>query len=188
MVCNNKDRLMIDDSYLVKRCLERDRRCQRLLYEKYASLMLGVLMRYAGSRAEAEDILQEGFVKAFMNMKQYAGTGSFSGWLKSIMINTAITHFHRNKYLREQDPIDNVGEGNLKDHGEVSGLERLKEDDLLKVITGLPPGFRVVFNLYAIEGYKHHEIAEMLNIDEGTSKSQYSRARKLIRERLGKRQ
>ena len=177
---------MIDDHYLIKRCIQKDRKCQRILYEKYASLMLGVCMRYTGNRAEAEDILQEGFLKAFTNIGQYSGKGKFLSWLKSIMVNTAITQFHQGKKHRDHAGIDEIYDSSLKDQGTVSGLERLKEEDLLKVITELPRGFRMIFNLYAIEGYKHHEIAEMLRIDEGTSKSQYSRARKYIRARLGK--
>ena len=102
------------------------------------------------------------------------------------MVNTAITHFHKDKKHRNLAGIDEIYDSSLQDKGTVSGLERLKEEDLLKVITDLPPGFRMIFNLYAIEGYKHHEIAKMLNIDEGTSKSQYSRARKYIRAKLGK--
>ena len=102
------------------------------------------------------------------------------------MINTAITHFHLSKKHRDHFGIDDIYGSSIKDQASVSGLERLKEEDLLKVITSLPQGFRMIFNLYAIEGYKHNEIAKMLEIDEGTSKSQYSRARKYIREKLGK--
>ena len=177
---------MIDDNYLIKRCIQKDRKCQRILYEKYASLMLGVCMRYTGNREEAEDILQEGFLKAFINIGQYSGKGKFSGWLKSIMVNTAITHFHQGKKHQGHSAIDEVYDSSLTDFGNVSGLERLEEEDLMRVISELPPGFRMIFNLYAIEGYKHHEIAEMLCIDTGTSKSQYSRAKKYIRSRLGK--
>jgi RNA polymerase sigma factor (sigma-70 family) len=175
---------MIDDSYLIKRCIEKDRKCQKLLYEKYASLMLGVCIRYADNREGAEDILQEGFLKVFLSIGQYSGKGTLPGWMKSIMINTAINHFHRNKKYRDNKGLDQVEDGLLKDQVTISGLDRLKEEDLLKVIRRLPQGFRMIFNLYAIEGYKHNEIAKKLNIDEGTSKSQYSRARKLIKEKL----
>ena len=175
---------MIDDSYLIKRCIEKDRKCQKLLYEKYASLMLGVCIRYADNREEAEDILQEGFLKVFLSIGQYSGKGTLPGWMKSIMINTAINHFHRNKKYRDNKGLDQVEDGSLKDQVTLSGLDRLKEEDLLKVIRTLPQGFRMIFNLYAIEGYKHNEIAKKLNIDEGTSKSQYSRARRLIKEKL----
>ncbi|MFW5878088.1 MAG: RNA polymerase sigma factor [bacterium] len=175
---------MIDDQYLIKRCIQKDRKCQRILYEKYAALMLGVCMRYTDNKAEAEDILQEGFIKVFMNIGKYSGKGKFISWIKSIMINTAINHFHNNKKYRDHSDIEGLHDGSISDRNALSGLERLNEEDLLKVITALPPGFRMIFNLYAIEGYKHHEIADMLNIDEGTSKSQYSRAKKLIRTKL----
>lgn len=177
---------MIDDQYLIKRCIQKDRKCQRILYEKYAALMLGVCMRYTENKAEAEDILQEGFLKVFINIGKYSGKGKFISWIKSIMINTAINHFHSNKKYRDHSDIESLHDGSISDKNVLSGLERLNEEDLLKVITELPPGFRMIFNLYAIEGYKHHEIAGMLNIDEGTSKSQYSRAKKLIRTKLEK--
>jgi RNA polymerase sigma factor (sigma-70 family) len=177
---------MIDDQFLIQRCIKKDRKCQRILYDKYASIMLGVCRRYTENIAEAEDILQEGFLKVFINISQYNGTGKFSSWIKSIMINTAITHFHQSKKHRDHFGLDDIYGSPIKDQASVSGLERLKEEDLLKVITSLPHGFRMIFNLYAIEGYKHNEIAKMLKIDEGTSKSQYSRARKFIREKLGK--
>ena len=177
---------MTDDQYLINRCNQKDRRCQKLLYEKYSSLMLGVCMRYTCNLSEAEDILQEGFLKALMNIGQYSGKGEFLSWLKSIMINTAITHFHKSKKYRDNIGLDDIYDSSISDPSAVSGLERLKEEDLLKIIGELPSGFKMVFNLYAIEGYKHQEIANMLNIDEGTSKSQYSRARKYIMARLGK--
>ena len=141
-------------------------------------------MRYAASKAEAEDILQEGFLKVFLNVRQYSGKGKFSSWIKSIMINTAINHFHSNRKYRGHYCIDGVNNETLGDMDDLSGLERLKEKDLLKIIAELPDGFRMIFNLYAIEGYKHCEIAGMLKIDDGTSKSQYSRAKKLIRQKL----
>jgi RNA polymerase sigma factor (sigma-70 family) len=175
---------MFDDDYLIKRCIHKDRKCQRLLYEKYSSLMLGVCRRYSDTREEAEDILQDGFVKAFMNIGQFSGKGSFKSWLKSIMINTAVNHFHSNKKYRNNTSIENMGDDMIRDNDSVSGLVRLNEEDLMKVITDLPPGFRMIFNLHAIEGYKHNEIAQMLNIEEGTSKSQYSRARKMIMDKL----
>jgi RNA polymerase sigma-70 factor, ECF subfamily len=106
---------MIDDSYLIKRCIEKDRKCQKLLYEKYASLMLGVCIRYADNREGAEDILQEGFLKVFLSIGQYSGKGTLPGWMKSIMINTAINHFHRNKKYRDNKGLDQVEDGLLKD-------------------------------------------------------------------------
>ncbi len=102
------------------------------------------------------------------------------------MINTAINHFHQNKKYRDHSDIESLHDVSISDKYASSGLERINEEDLLKVITELPLGFRMIFNLYAIEGYKHHEIAGMLNIDEGISKSQYSRAKMLIRSKLGK--
>lgn len=162
--------------------MQMDRKAQKLLYDKYSSLFLGICMRYANSRDEAEDILQDGFVKIFMNIKQYRGEGSFEGWMKRVLINTAISNYRSNlKYYYHAD-IDEIKKTEI-DESSVDNSEFSKEE-LLKVINSLPEGFKIVFNLYAIEGYKHKEIGEMLDIDIGTSKSQYSRAKALIQKKL----
>jgi len=153
-----------------------------MLFDKYASTLLGVCMRYANSHDEAEDILQEGFVKIFMRISQYAGTGSFEGWMKRVMVNTALSHYRTNlKHLYHQN-IDDVNETQI-DENIISDSE-FSEKEIMDIITALPDGFRIVFNLYAVEGYKHKEIADMLGIDVSTSKSQYSRAKKVIQQKL----
>ena len=173
---------MQGEELLIKRCINRERKAQKLMYEKYSSLLLGVCMRYTKDIFEAEDILQEGFIKVFTRIKQYEGKGSFIGWLRKIMVNTAITYYHKNiRYKNQQD---------LSEIEEIIGVEDaflqfdFTHEELLNTIQDLPSGYKMVFNLYAIEGYKHKEIAEMLGIDENTSKSQYSRARKLIQKKL----
>lgn len=167
---------------LIKRCLKRDRKAQKMLYDKYSSMMMGLCRRYANDKSTAEDILQEGFVKVFLHMKSFSGKGSFTGWIKRIMINTAISYFHKHIKTSWHEELD-LGKGVLDFNDSVHEPDYSYEE-LLKVIEELPHGFRMVFNLYAIEGYKHREIAEMLGIDTGTSKSQYSRARKIIQEKL----
>ena len=130
----------------------------------------------------AEDVLQEAFVKIFKNLKQYEGKGSFEGWLKRIAVNTSISHIRKNKKHDFNQDITEIQESKLSDYSTEDA--EFTHDELLKVIQALPLGYRTIFNMFAIEGYKHREIAEMLEIDISTSKSQFSRARKLIQEKL----
>lgn len=173
---------MLSENEIIEGCARHDRRAQQMLYDRYSRLLFGVCMRYASDRAEAEDILQESFLKIYFSIRDYSGTGSFTGWMRKIVVNTAITHYHRNlkhKHYVEIEEYVSVETG-------VSSFEEdfFTSDELFKVLNELPPGYRMVFNLYAIEGYKHKEIAEMLGIDINTSKSQYSRAKAALREKL----
>ena len=173
---------MWNEDEIIRRCLKNDRKAQYLLYEKYAPLLLGVSVRFTGNKAEGEDILQEAFIKIFSNLKDFKAKGSLTGWMRRIVINTAITFYHRNKKHKEHYDVDDLKEKQAGDQG----LEDLDftGEEMLGVIAGLPHGYRMVFNLYAMEGYKHKEIAEELGIDINTSKSQYSRARKIIQMKL----
>lgn len=173
---------MLSDPEIIKGCVRHDRRAQQMLYDRYSRLLLGVCMRYATDRAEAEDMLQETFLKIFFSIKDYSGTGSFTGWIRKIAVNTAITQYHRS--LRHRYHVE-IEEYVSAETGTESFEEDLfTSDELFRVLNELPPGYRMVFNLYAVEGYKHKEIAEMLGIDINTSKSQYSRAKATIREKL----
>ena len=172
----------MSDRQIVEGCTKNERRAQKVLYDKYSRLLLGICLRYASDKAEAEDILQDSFLKIFFNIKDFTGTGSFIGWLRKVAVNTAITHYHKNlkyKYHVEIEKYVSVETG-------VASFEDdfYTSDELFRILNELPAGYRMVFNLYAIEGYKHREIAEMLGIDTNTSKSQYSRARAVIREKL----
>jgi RNA polymerase sigma factor (sigma-70 family) len=173
---------MMSDQQIIELCAKHDRKAQKELYDKYSRLLLGVCLRYATDRAEAEDILQDSFLKIFFNINDFSGTGSFIGWLRKVAVNTAITHYHKNlkyKYHVEIEEYESV------ETGAVSFEEDFyTSDELFMVLNELPTGYRMVFNLYAVEGYKHKEIAEMLGIDTNTSKSQYSRAKAVIREKL----
>lgn len=173
---------MYSEKELIYKCINNEKRAQRELYDRFAPVLLGICRRYAGSISEAEDILQESFVKIYANIAGFSGTGAFEGWLKRITVNTAITHYHKNKKHQETYDITEVQEIKIKSTG-INDADFTKEE-LLKIIDALPDGYKMIFNLYAIEGYKHREIAEMLKIDINTSKSQYSRARKLIKEKL----
>ncbi|HBX51312.1 MAG: hypothetical protein A2275_14620 [Bacteroidetes bacterium RIFOXYA12_FULL_35_11] len=173
---------MADLEHIIEGCIRMDRKAQKMLYDKYAATFLGICVRYASHRAEAEDVLQDAFVKVFLNIRQYNRTGSFEGWMKRIIINTAISNYRANlKHYYHLD-IDDIKKSEV-DENTIETAEFSKEE-LLKVINSLPDGFRLIFNLYAIEGYKHKEIAEILDIDIGTSKSQYSRAKALIQKKL----
>jgi RNA polymerase sigma factor (sigma-70 family) len=173
---------MMSDQQIIKLCARHDRKAQQELYDKYSHLLLGVCLRYSGDKAEAEDILQESFLKIFFNIKDFKGLGCFTGWLRKVTVNTAITHYHKNLKYRYNVDIDEYVSAETGS----SGFEEdfFTSDELFRVLNELPAGFRMVFNLYAVEGYKHKEIAEMLGIDINTSKSQYSRAKAAIRGKL----
>lgn len=175
---------MMSDQQLIEGCARHDRRAQQALYSQYSRFLLGICLRYATDKAEAEDILQESFLKIFFNIKDYSGSGSFIGWLRKVAVNTAITHYHRNLKHRYHVVIEDYV---TVETGVTSFEEDMyTADELYMVLNDLPAGYRMVFNLYAVDGYKHKEIAEMLGIDTNTSKSQYSRAKAAIREKLEK--
>jgi RNA polymerase sigma-70 factor (ECF subfamily) len=173
---------MLNDDEILQGCIRKDPRAQRLLYEKYSRGLMGVSMRFTGNRDEAEDVLQEGFVKIFMNIDHYKAKSSLIAWMRRIIINTAITMYHRNLKHRHHYDVDDFREKTVAD-AEWDGALYTKEE-LYKIIRELPAGYRMVFNLYAIEGYKHKEIAKKMDIDINTSKSQYSRAKKVIQVKL----
>jgi RNA polymerase sigma factor (sigma-70 family) len=166
------------DEELIKKCTCGDLLAQKAFYEKFAGKMFGVCLRYMNGDDEAQDVLQDGFIKVFDNLEKYQKKGSLEGWVRRIIVNTALDQIRKNKKYLDNVDADSVSYL-LED--EVYIVEELEADDLLKVINRLPVGYRVVFNLFAIEGYSHKEIAAKLDITESTSKSQYSRARKILR-------
>lgn len=161
------------DEQLVKQCLENNRNAQQELFEKYSRKMMSLCIRYAGNEDDAKDILQEGFIKVFTRLQDYSGSGSLSGWIKSIMVNTALNFIKKSVYITEMVEME---EGHAVSGSGVSE-SRLGEQELLGMIRSLPDGFRTIFNLFAIEGYSHKEIAHLMGISENTSKTQYLRAR-----------
>ena len=148
------------------------------LYHQFAPKMYGVCLRYAGNAEEAEDILQEGFIKIFNKIGSYRGDGSFEGWIRRIFVNTAIEHFRKKTYLQ---PLTEVEE-NTMEGKYLSVLDSLAEKDIIQLVQQLSPGYRTVFNMYVVEGYTHKQIAEALGISEGTSKSQLSRAKQILQD------
>lgn len=173
---------MKEDAEIIKGCIRNDRKAQKKLYERYASVMLGVCRRYSVDLSEAEDMLQEGFLKVYLNLRSFTGKGTLLNWMKRIMVNTAITWYHKNLKHRYHSDIEDAKNGNAFSY-ETIGSD-FTRDELQKIIDDLPSGYRIIFNMYVIEGYKHKEIAELMKIDINTSKSQYSRAKKMIREKL----
>ena len=174
---------MMNEQELIEQCRKQNGKAQKILYDRYAGLLLGICMRYVYERSEAEDILQEGFLKIFTKISEFEGRGSFEGWMKRVIVNTAITHYHKNlKHNKYHYDITDVQE--TKFENIVYKDSEFTGDELLKIINSLPEGYKMIFNLYAIEGFKHKEISALLKIDINTSKSQYSRAKKLIRKKL----
>ncbi len=173
---------MIDLRQIVKKCKAYDKRAQRELYEVYSPVLYGICLRYSKSEAEAEDILQDAFVKILTKINDFDDRGSFEGWMKRIVVNTAISSYHKNKKYNDIYDIDKIKETDSENY--TFGNESFTKDELMSVINSLPEGYRMIFNLYAIEGYKHKEIADMLGISHNTSKSQYLRAKEKIRQKL----
>jgi RNA polymerase sigma factor (sigma-70 family) len=173
----------ITESDLIKGCIDGDRRMQELLYQHFSPKMYAVCLRYAGNADDAQDILQDGFVKVFRNLERFRGEGSFEGWVRRIFVNTAIEHYRKQMNLY---PVPENLENSSEDK-DISALDRLDLKDLVKLIQELSPGYRTVFNLYAVEGYTHKEIGELLGISEGTSKSQLARARGILKNMINQR-
>lgn len=165
----------MNEEQLVKKCLEKDTLAQKQLFEFYSRRMMGVCLRYSQDGEEAQDVLQMGFIKVFEKLDMYNFKGSLEGWIRKIIVNTALDNIRKNKKFMNDVEMDKV-DYQLHNHTE-NAVEKLSAQDLLKIIQGMPPGFKTVFNMFAIEGYSHKEIAEELNISVNTSKSQYSRAR-----------
>jgi RNA polymerase sigma factor (sigma-70 family) len=150
-----------------------------MLFEQHSGKMMTVCLRYAADQMEAEDLLMEGFVKVFRYLHQYKFEGSFEGWIRRIIVNTALKHIQKKK-LRFEEVVEEKNTVTL----ESNAYQHMGEKDILELVKKLPDGYRVVFNLYAIEGYSHDEIAELLGIQAGTSRSQLVKARKLLQQQM----
>ncbi|WP_299757083.1 sigma-70 family RNA polymerase sigma factor [uncultured Pontibacter sp.] len=167
------------EAELIAGCQMADGKAQKLLYERFAAQMYGVCLRYLKNQMDAEEALLNGFMKIFKNVDRFEGKGSFEGWVRRIMVNEALA------FLRKKEPLHIAIEDSYIQVATTSGADQdLAEGELLELLKTLPAGYRAVFNLYAIEGYSHKEIADMLGITEGTSKSQLSKARHMLQRRL----
>ncbi len=165
---------------IIKGCLKGDRKCQEQLYKMFSNRMFGLCLQYANNHDDACDILQEGFIKVFRKLEQFTGKGSFEGWIRRIMINTALERYRSQLHLYPLTDAASMSDEVL--HEEV--YQKLSADDLVKLVQELPPRYRMVFNMYAIEGYAHKEIAEIMGITVGTSKSNLSRAREILQRKV----
>lgn len=169
------------ESDLINGCLKGDSRMQEALYQRFAPKMYAVCLRYANNADDAQDLLQEGFIKVYRNLGKYRGDGSFEGWIRRIFVNTSIEYFRKKSAVltglseREEKTIEDA---------DISALDQLAEQDIIRFIQELSPGYKTVFNLYVIEGYSHREIADMLGISEGTSKSQLARAKGILQKKV----
>ena len=165
---------------IIKGCLKGDRKSQEQLYEMFSNRMFGLCLQYANNYDDACDILQDGFIKVFRKMDQFSGKGSFEGWIRRIMINTALERYRSQLHLY---PLTENAVAN-EEIEYVEVFDKLSTDELLKLVQDLPPRYRMVFNMYAIEGYNHKEIAEVMGITIGTSKSNLSRAREILQKKV----
>jgi len=167
---------------LLKGCRKGRRRSQELLYRRFASAMYGLCLQYASSEEDAQDILQDGFVKVFTKLDQVKNPEAFPGWIRRIMINTALERYRSQVVLQ---PVDEL-KGSIPGEEGDQVMDELTSEELVRLIQGLTPRYRMVFNLYAVEGYSHQEISEELGISVGTSKSNLSRARAILQEKIKK--
>ena len=190
---------MHTEEALYKGCRKYDKRTQKQAYEAYASMMRGVCYRYAQNDEEISDILQEGFVKIFVNIRSFVwkGKGSFLAWMKTVMINTAITYYHKQKKFRKEisyqaGDIDEEKNENLAqlennlgyDTNDIIDSRRFSEEEIMYLLKTVPEDFRIVFNLYVIEGYSHKEISQLLNIKDETSRTRLLRAKNILKNEL----
>jgi RNA polymerase sigma factor (sigma-70 family) len=170
----------VTENDIIIGCINEDRQCQRDLFNRYAGKMMTVCLRYARHRMEAEDILQDAFIKVFDNVKRFENKGSFEGWIRRIVVNTALKNASRHSFQKEVMGTENI----VENSEDPSVLSKLSEEEILRLIQQLPDGYRMVFNLYCIEGYSHKEIGETLGIEESTSRSQLVKARNMLQNKV----
>jgi RNA polymerase sigma-70 factor, ECF subfamily len=180
---------MNTDDQIIVGCLEGKRKSYNLLFKNYAPVMLGVCMRYCKNRIDAEDVMQDGFIKVFTQIHKFRSEGSFEGWIKRIMINAAIDNYQSNLKHAFHEDVDEIGQSplltdNPDEDDDLPDELNIPREKLMQMIQDLPDGYRMVFNLYAIENYNHKDIASLLGISENTSKSQLMKARKALRKKI----
>lgn len=183
VIINAKNRLKVDYSDLIQKVLQNDKASQYAMYKALVPKMMGVCRRYLRVREEAEDCTQEAFIKVFQNLEKYSGEGSFEGWVRRLTVNESLQFIRKNKKFSFDEDIDNH-----QDYipATDSILGNIQTEELLQLLNKLPDSKKIIFNLYAIEGYSHKEIGEMLGVTEGTSKSQLFRAKAYLADLLTK--
>jgi RNA polymerase sigma-70 factor (ECF subfamily) len=172
----------LTEDELIRGCIRENAACQKEVFNRYAGHMLGVCQRYARNTYDAEDILQDAFIKVFNKISQFKSEGSFEGWIRRIVVNTALKKYSLARYSKELSGYE-INESHEKPV-DPAAYSQLTEKDLLALINNLPDGYRLIFNLYVIEGYQHEEIAEMLGIQPGTSRSQLVKARAMLQKNI----
>ena len=165
---------------IIKGCKKNNTRCQHELFNMYAGKLMSVCLRYAASTRDAEDMLQNSFIKIFNSIQQYRNEGAFEGWIRKITVNTCLAHLRKKSFNYTEEK----NAGNVADINTLQAVSSISEKELIKMISKLPEGYRIVFNLYVIEGYSHEEIAKMMNIEAVTSRSQLAKARKMLQEQI----
>jgi RNA polymerase sigma factor (sigma-70 family) len=176
--------MLVDDA-IIEGCASGKRSAQNALYRKYAAIMLAVCLRYAQNHDEAEDILQEAFLKIFQNINSYRKEGSFEGWMKRIMINHALNYYRKSRKLPFLEDIGSINETEIMEKEDQPAMHApVSAEKLTALIQSLPPGYRMVFNMYVFEEFSHKEISAELNISENTSKTQLLKARRMLRKKL----
>ncbi len=174
---NTSSNHIVSDNDLVRGCIAGDRKIQQLLYSMYAARMFVVCKRYSDNSEDAQDILQDGFVKVFSNIQKFRGEGSLEGWMRRIFVNTGIEYFRKKGKISY---VADIYETNIEDT-DWNVFDNMATQDILNIIHELSPGYKQVFNMYVIEGYSHKEISDILGISEGTSKSQLARAKVILK-------
>lgn len=178
---DQKSNYNISESDLIKGSIAGDRRMQEELYRRFAPKMYAVCLRYANNANDAQDLLQEGFIKVYKNLHRFRAEGSFEGWVRRVFVNTSIEHFR--KKSAQLSSVSEKEENTIED-SDITALDSLAEKDIINLVQELSPGYRTVFNLYVVEGYSHKEIGDMLGISEGTSKSQLARAKSILQKKI----
>lgn len=177
----SKKHLDTEVSFLVEQSIKGNRNAQRRIFDALSGKMFAVCLRYMGDRESAEDVLQNGFVTLFTKLESYSGEGSFEGWARKIFVNTALMALRKKDALKQSEEIDTAWD--MKDE-EPSPIQNIGYEELMRLISALPAGFRTVFNMYVVEGYSHKEIARELGISENTSRSQLQRARVMLQNKI----
>jgi RNA polymerase sigma factor (sigma-70 family) len=175
------------ESELINGCVKQDSACQKQLYEQFYGKMMAVCVRYAKNWDEAKDILNEGFMKVFTSLRNFGNTGSFEGWIRRIIVNTAIDHLRKNRHeylIVNTVYADQAGISKVDEVDEEDIFRNIRQEDIIKAIQELSPAYRTVFNLFVMEEFTHKEIAEKLDISEGTSKSNLSKAKFNLKKNL----
>lgn len=168
------------DRELIEGCLKGLSHCEKALFDRFAGKMMALCLRYADSQAEAEDMMQDAFIKVFENLKGFRFDGSLEGWVRRIVVTTALRHIQRHRNIQDISVAEEFRESpDVPD-----AITQMGEQEILRLISELPHGYRLVFNLHVIEGYRHHEIAELLGIEESTSRSQLVKARKWLQDKF----